>query len=65
MKTVQVIESLDENGTEWIISLTDSNPEAKDCFVVADSTEAFRVKEMLEVWGNRHDGYHPNFCTKK
>ena len=56
MKNVQVIESIEENGTEWVVSLTDHNPKAEDCFVVSDAKEAFRIKEMLEVWGNRHDG---------
>jgi hypothetical protein len=52
MKTVQVIESVDNNGTEWIISLTDNNPEAKDSFMVLGKDEAFRIKEMLERWIN-------------
>lgn len=54
MKTVQVIENIEEKGTKWIISLTDINPKEEDCFVVSDSKEAFRIKEMLEVWANRN-----------
>lgn len=56
MKAVQVIENIEENGTEWVVSLTDINPKSEDCFIVSDSKEAFRIKAMLEEWGNRHDG---------
>ena len=52
MKIVQVIENIQENGSEWVLSLTDNNPKSEDCFVVESAKEAFRVKEMLEAWGN-------------
>ena len=47
---VQVIESINNGPTDWIISLTDNNPEAKDSFIVSGEDEAFRIKEMLEIW---------------
>ena len=50
MKIVQVIEEIHNSGTEWVVSLTDSNPEVKDCFVVSSRAEAFRIKTMLEKW---------------
>ena len=34
------------------MSLTDYNPKSEDCFVATDAKEAFRIKEMLEVWAN-------------
>lgn len=52
MKNVQVIESIEENKTEWVVSLTDNNPKAEDCFVVTDAKEAFRIKKILEAWAN-------------
>ena len=52
MKTVQVIEEVHNSGTEWVVSLTDSNPEVKDCFVATSRTESFRIKSMLEKWAN-------------
>ena len=53
MKAVQVIENIEENGTEWVVSLTDINPKSEDCFIVSNNKEAFRIKAMLEEWGNR------------
>ena len=53
MKTVQVIEHIESDGTYWIVSLTDNNPEHKDSFVASSENEAFRIKSMLENWGNK------------
>ena len=53
-KKVVVIESITKPGVEWVISLTDHNPNDEDCFLVEDKTEAFRVKKMLEDWGNNN-----------
>lgn len=50
MKKIQVIEIIGNNSNEWILSLTDNNPEDKDCFEVSSKEEAFRIKEMLENW---------------
>ena len=45
-----VIEDIQEDGSaEWILSFTNSNPEAKDCFKMIDSQTAFRLKEYLTV----------------
>lgn len=52
MKTAQVTESVDDNGTEWGISLTDNNPTAENWFQVSSPEEALRVKNMLEKWAN-------------
>ena len=53
MKTVQIIEQIECDETYWIISLTNSNPEYKDSFVVSSESEALRVKLMLENWANK------------
>lgn len=52
MKKLQLIEEVTENGTEWVLSITDNNPESKDCFTLKSSNEAIRVKELLEKWSN-------------
>lgn len=52
MKTIQVIENIEEHGTEWVISLTDSNPNDNSCFIAPTGKEAFRIKKMLEAWAN-------------
>ena len=45
-----VIEDIQEDGSsEWILSFTNSNPEAKDCFQMIDSQTAFRLKDYLTV----------------
>lgn len=44
----QVIEDVQADGSsEWNLSFTDSNPEAKDCFQMIDSQTAFRLKDYL------------------
>ena len=53
METVQVIEEVGDCGSDWFVSLTDNNPEAKDCFKVDSGDEAFRIKLMLENWANK------------
>lgn len=46
----QVIEDVQADGSsEWYLSFTDSNPEAKDCFQMIDSQTAFRLKDYLTV----------------
>ena len=45
---IQVIENIEENGTEWGISFTSPNPEAKDYFKMLDKETAFRLKKYLE-----------------
>ena len=45
-----VIEDIQEDGSvEWVLSFTNSNPEAKDCFKMIDSQTAFRLKDYLTV----------------
>lgn len=42
-----VIESVEENGTEWGISFTNNNPEAKDYFKMPDKETAFRLQRYI------------------
>lgn len=44
-----VIETVEDGGTEWGISLTDNNPKAEDYFKMSDKKTAFRLKEKLTV----------------
>lgn len=43
-----VIESVEKEFTEWGISFTDPNPEAKDYFKMPDAETSFRLKSYLE-----------------
>jgi len=45
---VLVIESVEKDGTEWGISFTNHNPDAKDYFEMPNKETAFRMKEYLE-----------------
>lgn len=45
---IQIIETVEKEGTEWGISFTDHNPEPKDYFKMPDKETAFRLKEYLE-----------------
>ena len=48
--SILVLEDIKKDGkAEWILSFTDSNPEAKDCFKMIDSQTAFRLKDYLTV----------------
>ena len=48
--SILVIEDIQEDGSaEWILSFTNSNPEAKDCFQMIDSQTAFRLKDYLTI----------------
>jgi len=47
---VIVIESIEPEGTEWGISFTNPNPEAKDYFKMPNMETAFRLKEYLEAY---------------
>ncbi len=44
-----VIESVESTGTEWGLSLTDSNPKEEDYFKMPDKEIAFRLKEKLAI----------------
>lgn len=46
---VIVIRTENENETEWGISFSNHNPEAKDYFRMFDEETAFRLKEYLAV----------------
>jgi len=46
MNTV-VIEQHNENGVEWIVSFTSSNPEGKDCVVMKNKEEAYKLQSLL------------------
>ena len=43
-----VIESVESEGTEWGISFTNPNPEAKDYFQMPNKETAFRLKDYLD-----------------
>lgn len=47
-KHVHIIEELSKEKTKWFISLTDNNPEEKDCFEVSCEKEAHRIQELIE-----------------
>jgi hypothetical protein len=42
-----VLESIEEHGTEWGISITDPNPTPEHYFKMPDKETAFRVQELL------------------
>ncbi len=42
-----VIESHDNEGCEWGLSFTESNPEPKDYFKMPDKETAFRLRDYL------------------
>ena len=42
-----VIQSVEPEGTEWGISFTDHNPEAKDYFEMPNAEKAFRLRKYL------------------
>lgn len=44
---VIVIESVESDGTEWGISFTNSNPDAKDYFEMPNKETAFRLRTYL------------------
>ena len=43
-----VIETHEENGVEWGVSLTSANPEPADYLAMPDSETAYRVADALE-----------------
>lgn len=43
-----IIESIEDEGTEWGVSFTDSNPEPQDYFKMPDEETAFKLKKYLE-----------------
>lgn len=47
---ILVIESVESEGTEWGISFTNPNPEAKDYFEMPNKETAFRLKDYLAVY---------------
>ena len=48
--SILVIEDIqNDDSVEWILSFTNPNPEAKDCFQMIDSQTAFRLKDYLTV----------------
>ena len=44
-----VIETVEQDGIEWGISLTNSNPEGEDYFPMINKETAFRIKERLAI----------------
>ncbi len=43
-----LIETHEENGVEWGVSLTSSNPEPEDYYACQSKEEALSLKAMLE-----------------
>lgn len=76
---IQVIESVEKDGTEWGISFTDNNPDPKDYFKMPDKETAFRLKEKLSLpntpgtgkkligasWCNTCNDYADKTCLTK
>lgn len=53
MKKVLVLEEVTEKGSEWGISFTDHNPEAKDYFKMPDAETAQRLKSYLAEYASQ------------
>jgi hypothetical protein len=47
-KQIELIETIDESGTEWGISFTDNNPKIEDYFKCQSKEEAIRLKLRIE-----------------
>lgn len=48
VRKVVVIETITESGTEWGVSLTSENPEAKDYFACQNKERALALALLLE-----------------
>lgn len=46
--TIQILETVNKDGSEWGISFTSHNPELKDYVEMKDAETAIKLKALIE-----------------